>query len=271
MKILKDGVIQLNSEEANLASYISKIRSIPLLTAEEESSLIHDWCVNGDVKAAQKLVMAHMKIVLKIAMQYRSYGAALVDLVSEGALGLMHAVKKFKMDMNCKLATYAIWWIKASIQEFILRSWSLLKVSTSSLKKRLFYKNAKIKEKLNEAEITDSEFVNIRHVVSLNAPSSNSEDGTNEEIWNDSIACDIGTLVAREEESSTKLQMLKAGISHLSSREASIVEDRFLVEPALTLNDIATKHNISAERVRQIEKEALVKLKIFFAEKGMCS
>ncbi|AWD32851.1 RNA polymerase sigma factor RpoH [Candidatus Fokinia solitaria] len=271
MTVLKSSVVRLNSEEANLSAYISKIREIPLLTAEEESALIHDWCVNGDVQAAQKLVMAHMRMVLKIATQYKSYGISIMDLLSEGTLGLMHAVKKFKMDMHCKLATYAMWWIKASIQEFILRSWSLLKISTSSLKKRLFYKNTKIREKLSEAEITDSEFINVKHIVSLNAPSLNTENSTNEEIWNDSTTYDIDALLAHEEESSTKLQVLKTGLSQLSSREASIIEDRFLAEHTLTLNDVATKHNISAERVRQIEKEALVKLKAFFIAEEKCS
>lgn len=276
------------SDEYGLQQYLSKINKIPSLTKEEEFLLAKNYLENNNLDAAHKLVVSHLKLVAKIAMQYKRYGLPVRDLISEGNIGLMQGVKKYDPDLGFRLSTYAMCWIKAAIQEYVLKSWSLVKIGTTSAQKKLFFSLAKVKKKLvnvNTNSITDAEYndmakqlgVNINDVklmdvrlskkdISLNQSANSNDDEFTEEMI-DNVP-DVNTtqelLVINRQEANNKRNILKQAIvSVLNDREQKILYARKLSNPIVSLKDLAMQYNISTERVRQISDAAFNKVKKF--------
>lgn len=260
-----------------LLAYFEKIKSFPVLSEEEEQSLIIDFKQNNNLEAAHKLVVSHLRLAAKIAMTYRHYGLPLSDLISEANIGLMQAVKKFDLDKKVRLSTYAIWWIKAAINDFILRSWSLVKIGTVAAQKKLFYNLGRIKAKLGIYENKELEpsvvkqiatelVVDEKDVVEMNQRlggdtslnvTVNTDDDEREKI--DMLVDkrqNVETALACKQEAAYKHQILQRCLHQLPEREAYIITQRMLVETPKTLEDIGSEFNISRERVRQIEKKA---------------
>ena len=273
------------SPDGGLARYLQEIRKFPMLEAEEEYMLGKAWREHGDVDAAQKLVTSHLRLVAKIAMGYRGYGLPIGEVISEGSVGLMQAVKRFEPERGFRLATYAMWWIKASIQEYILRSWSLVKIGTTAAQKKLFFNLRRIKSRINAIEegdlhpdqvtsiatklgVPEIDVVNMNRRMSapdnsLNAPLR--VDGEGE--WQDWLvddALDQETVLAEREELDQRRGLLNGAMAHLNDRERDIIEERRLKETPATLEDLSQRYGISRERVRQIEARAFEKL-----QKGM--
>jgi RNA polymerase sigma-32 factor len=271
------------SGESGLSRYLNEIKRFPILSADEELLLAKDYLEKGKSEAAHKLVTSHLRLVAKIAMQYRGYGLPVADLISEGNLGLMKAVKKFDPQRGCRLSTYAMWWIKASVTEYILRSWSLVKMGTMSAQKKLFFSLRKAKRKLNiidaqtidpektaklaeqfsisEADITHLDRRITARDLSLNAPVSNSEEDSMEFI--DILEDDTPSpevLVARTQETEFRQKYLKDAMSQLSERERHIFTERRLKEDPITLEKLGEHYGISRERVRQLENRAYTKV-----------
>ena len=269
-------------EDDGLHSYMEKIKQFPVLTDEEEALLIQNFKEKGDLQAAQKLITSHLRLSLKIALTYRRYGLPVSDLISEANIGLMQAVKKFDTSKKVRLSTYAILWIKAALNDFVLRSWSLVKIGTVAAQKKLFYNLSKIKARLGLYENKELEpqvvkqiahelVVDERDVVemnqrlsgdsSLNTLVGNSDDESVEKI---DLLTDksqnIEGRLAQKQEANFKRKILMKGLSRLNEREQYIVKNRMLTEEPETLEDIGIKFNISRERVRQIEKRAFEKL-----------
>lgn len=269
-------------EDDGLHSYMEKIKQFPVLTDEEEALLIQNFKEKGDLQAAQKLITSHLRLSLKIALTYRRYGLPVSDLISEANIGLMQAVKKFDTSKKVRLSTYAILWIKAALNDFVLRSWSLVKIGTVAAQKKLFYNLSKIKARLGLYENKELEpqvvkqiahelVVDERDVVemnqrlsgdsSLNTLVGNSDDESVEKI---DLLTDksqnIEGRLAQKQEANFKRKILMEGLSRLNEREQYIVKNRMLTEEPETLEDIGIKFNISRERVRQIEKRAFEKL-----------
>src|SRR6478736_2538467 len=266
--------------EGNLTRYLQEIRKFPMLTPEEELSLSHRWRDNEDMEAAHKLVTSHLRLVAKIAMGYRGYGLPIGEVVSEGNVGLMQAVKRFEPDKGFRLATYAMWWIKASIQEYILRSWSLVKMGTTANQKKLFFNLRKAKSKisaLGEGDLRPDQVqqiatklgVNEQDVVdmnrrlggdaSLNTPLR--EDGEGE--WQDWLVDDSESQerrLADSEESDNRHQALREALTVLNPRERRIFEARRLADDPITLEQVSEEFGASRERVRQIEVRAFEKV-----------
>ncbi len=270
----------ISLQQTSLQKYLQEIYKIPLLTAEEETTLALKYQSEGDVKAAHSLVMSHLKLAAKIAITYRNYGLPMLDLISEANLGLMQAVKKFDISKGFRLSTYAMWWIKASLHEYILKSWSLVKIGTASVQKKLFYNLNKIKSKLGiydrslsqqevrmvaidlnvaEQDVMDME-QRLGGDVSLNVKVSDDDNSIQRQdlLVDDSFNSEQ-TLIQSEENRQMKL-MLNAAISELSQREAIIIRKRYLEEEPFTLEEIGNMLGISRERVRQIETKAYQKL-----------
>ncbi len=268
--------------EAGLNRYLSEIRKFPLLTPEEEYMLAKRFQEHQDPEAAAKLVTSHLRLVAKIAMRYRGYGLPVSELISEGNIGLMQGVKKFEPDRGFRLATYAMWWIKASMQEFILRSWSLVKMGTTAAQKKLFFNLRRMKSNLEAFEDGDLSPENVKkiatdlgvteaEVVSMNRRMANGGDTSlnvslNEEgegQWQDSLV-DGGPLqdeaYAETQERVVRRAMLVEAMESLNSREAHILTERRLVEEPKTLEELSQVHGVSRERVRQIEVRAFDKL-----------
>ena len=267
--------------EGNLSSYLTQIKKFPMLSTEEEYMLAKSWKNRGDLKAAQKLITSHLRLVAKIAMGYRGYGLPVNEMVSEGNIGLMHAVKKFEPEKGFRLATYAIWWIKASIQEYILRSWSLVKMGTTTAQKKLFFNLKKIKNQISASENGDltmehveeiSKRLNVKkdEVVSmnrrlsgkeksLNAPINN-EDGTEWQDWIVDSTINQEQNHSQNQELSIRKKLMNDTIKVLNLREKEILTARRLSEDVATLEDLSKKYKISRERVRQIETKAFEKL-----------
>ncbi len=268
--------------EAGLNRYLSEIRKFPLLAPEQEYMLAKRWQEHQDPEAAAKLVTSHLRLVAKIAMGYRGYGLPVAELISEGNIGLMQGVKKFDADRGFRLATYAMWWIRASIQEFILRSWSLVKIGTTANQKKLFFNLRRMKGKINAMEdgdmrpadvtkiattlgVTEGEVVSMNRRMamggdtSLNAPLR--EEGEGE--WQDWLT-DTGPLqdeiVAGEQEKSQRHTLLVDAMGDLNDREKHILTQRRLVDEPETLEELSQQYGISRERVRQIEVRAFDKL-----------
>ena len=267
--------------EGSLSSYLTQIKKFPMLSAEEEYMLAKSWRDRNDLKSAQKLITSHLRLVAKIAMGYRGYGLPVNEMVSEGNIGLMQAVKKFEPEKGFRLATYAMWWIKASIQEYILRSWSLVKMGTTSAQKKLFFNLKKIK---NQIAPNNSGDLNAKHVEeiskrlnvkkeevvtmnrrllgkekSLNAPIKE-EDGSE---WQDLIVddkTDQELKFSHKQEFSKRKQLMNDSINVLNKREKEILTARRLLEEVATLEDLSKKYKISRERIRQIETKAFEKL-----------
>lgn len=278
------------SHDGNLSRYLEEINAVPLLDKDEEYSLAKRWVDHGDVEAAHRLVTSHLRFVAKIAMGYRGYGLPVADLISEGNIGLMQAVKRFDPDKGFRLSTYAMWWIKASIQEYILRSWSLVKIGTSSAQKRLFFNLRKLKHKLNalsdaslshehvqqiardldvsEEDVVDMDARFTQHDQALNARIGGEDDGGE---YIDLLASPEPSqevaLVEREENSQRQLMLVKA-MEQLNPRELDIITKRRLQEPPATLEEISQAYDISRERVRQIEVRAMEKLQLAITEQA---
>lgn len=271
------------SGESGLSRYLNEIKRFPILSADEELLLAKNYLEQGESEAAHKLVTSHLRLVAKIAMQYRGYGLPVADLISEGNLGLMKAVKKFDPERGCRLSTYAMWWIKASVTEYILRSWSLVKMGTMSAQKKLFFSLRKAKRKLNiidaqtidpektaklaeqfsisEADITHLDRRITARDLSLNAPVSNSEEDSMEFI--DILEDDTPSpevLVARTQETEFRQKYLKDAMFQLSERERHIFTERRLKEDPITLEKLGEHYGISRERVRQLENRAYTKV-----------
>lgn len=269
------------SSEAGFQHYLRQINSIPSLTKEEEFMLAKNYLEQNDLAAAQRLVASHLKLVVKIALQYRNYGLPVTDLVSEGSLGLMQAVKKYDPDLGNRLSTYAMWWIKASIQEYVLKSWSLVKIGTTAAQKKLFFSLSKIKHKIRntygrEANQSDYEDiandlgVSIKEVadmtnrlsgpdMSLNNPIK--EDDNNEMM--DFLPEEAPThdlVIMNNELLANKKKILFEALGTLNEREAKILCARKLTDTPSTLDSLSIEYNISKERVRQIENRAFEKV-----------
>ena len=264
-----------------LSIYLAQIKKFPMLDAEEEYMLAKNWRENGNLKAAHKLVTSHLRLVAKIAMGYRGYGLPVNELISEGNLGLMQAVKKFDPDKGFRLATYAMWWIKAAIQEYVLRSWSLVKMGTTTAQKKLFFNLRKLKnqiapgqggdlkdEQVNEIskrlDVESYEVVNMNRRMmgqekSLNAPIKSGEtDEWQDWLVDDSL--DQELIVSQKQEYDDKRELLDSAMLTLNDREKEIIMARRLSEQPKTLEELSKKYKISRERIRQIETKAFEKL-----------
>ena len=268
------------SNEGGLAAYLTQIKKFPMLDAEEEYMLAKNWKSTGNIKSAEKLVTSHLRLVAKIAMKYRGYGLPLNEMISEGNVGLMQAVKKFEPDKGFRLATYAMWWIKASIQEYILRSWSLVKIGTTTAQKKLFFNLKKIKNQISpksEGDLKKEDVKNIAdrldvsedEVVSMNRRLSGKEHSLNARVgedgdqWQDWLVdkeMDQELKFAQKEEMKQRKDLLKDSIKILNQREKEILYSRRLSEEPSTLEDLSKKFKISRERIRQIENKAFEKL-----------
>ena len=267
--------------EGSLSNYLAQIKKFPMLSAEEEYMLAKSWRNRGDLKSAQKLVTSHLRLVAKMAMGYRGYGLPVSELVSEGNIGLMKAVKKFDPEKGFRLATYAMWWIKASMQEYILRSWSLVKMGTTTAQKKLFFNLKKLKNQLSTSTSGDlkpehvdeiSKKLNVKkeEVVSmnrrlygkeksLNAPIKN-EDGSEWQDWIVDNNLDQELKFSQEQEFNQRKKLMNDSIDILNPREKEILVARKLSENVATLEELSKKHKVSRERIRQIETKAFEKL-----------
>ena len=267
--------------EGSLSSYLTQIKKFPMLSAEEEYMLAKSWRDRGDLRSAHKLITSHLRLVAKIAMGYRGYGLPVSEMVSEGNIGLMQAVKKFEPEKGFRLATYAMWWIKASIQEYVLRSWSLVKMGTTTAQKKLFFNLKKIKNQISsgnngdlKAEHVDkiSKMLNVKkeEVVSMNRRLLGKEKSLNTPIkdesgveWQDWIVddkVDQELKLSHEQEFNQRKKLMDDSINILNPREKDILTSRRLSENVPTLEDLSKKYDISRERIRQIETKAFEKL-----------
>ena len=264
-----------------LSLYLTQIKKFPMLDAEEEYLLAKNWIDNGNLQSAHKLVTSHLRLVAKIAMGYRGYGLPVNELISEGNIGLMQAVKKFDPDKGFRLATYAMWWIKAAIQEYVLRSWSLVKMGTTTAQKKLFFNLKKIKNQIapgqdgdlkNEQvnEISKRLDVKSEEVINMNRRMMGQEKSLNDPIksgetdeWQDWLvddSLDQELIVSQKQEYDDKKELLKDALKILNTREKEIIDNRRLSENPKTLEELSKKYKISRERVRQIETKAFEKL-----------
>ena len=287
----KNALIPAISPEGNLSRYLEQIRQFPMLEASEEYELATSWKDRGDVEAAHKLVTSHLRLVAKIAMGYRGYGLPVADLISEGNLGMMHAVKKFEPEKGFRLATYAMWWIKAAIQEYILRSWSLVKIGTTSAQKKLFFNLRRLKNKIQDVDqghlqpeqittIAETLDVSEADVISMDQRmagrdhslnttiSSDGDQVTEWQDWLEDDTIDQETKFAEAEEFDARKNLMVQAMANLNPREQRIIEARRLAEPPLTLEELAGEFNVSRERVRQIEVRAFEKLSASVKEKA---
>ena len=268
------------SNEGGLGLYLEQIKKFPMLSPEEEYMLAKRWKKRGDLKSAQKLITSHLRLVAKIAMRYKGYGLPLNEMISEGNIGLMQAVKKFEPEKGFRLATYAMWWIKASIQEYILRSWSLVKIGTTTAQKKLFFNLKKLKNQIApkaEGDLKDEHVKNIANrlnvneeeVVSMNRRLSGKEHSLNSPIgedgdeWQDWLIdkeMDQELRFSQQEEMKQRKNLLQDSVKILNEREKDILYSRRLAEEPETLEDLSKKFKISRERIRQIENKAFEKL-----------
>ena len=268
--------------EASLNRYMTEIRKFPVLTAEQEYMLAKRFSEHGDTDAAAQLVTSHLRLVAKIAMGYRGYGLPVSELISEGNIGLMQGVKKFEPDRGFRLATYAMWWIKASIQEFILRSWSLVKIGTTAAQKKLFFNLRRMKKNLDAYEDADLKPADLRkiatdlgvseqEVINMNRRMMMGGDASlnvsmredSEGQWQDMLADDRplqDETVADAEEANYRRELLGEALASLNERERHILTDRRLIDDPKTLEELSQVYNVSRERVRQIEVRAFEKL-----------
>ena len=267
--------------EGNLNSYLQQIRKFPMLTQNEEFTLAKAWRDKGKVDSAHKLVTSHLRLVAKIAMGYRGYGLPLSELISEGNVGMMQAVKRFDPDRGFRLATYAMWWIRASIQEYILHSWSLVKMGTTASQKKLFFNLRKLKGQIKALEDGDMSPENVSKIAttlgvpeqdvvsmnrrlaapdhSLNAPVRADGDGEWQD-WLEDESANQETLLANSEELQKRRLLLTAAMKTLNERERHILQERRLKDDPTTLEELSKIYEISRERVRQIEVRAFEKL-----------
>ena len=264
-----------------LSIYLSQIKKFPMLDAEEEYMLAKNWRENGNLQSAHKLVTSHLRLVAKIAMGYRGYGLPVNELISEGNIGLMQAVKKFDPDKGFRLATYAMWWIKAAIQEYVLRSWSLVKMGTTTAQKKLFFNLKKLKNQIapgQEGDLKDEQVneiskrldVDSQEVINMNRRLMGQEKSLNDPIkfgeadeWQDWLvdeSLDQELVISQKQEYDDKKELLESAMKILNEREKEIIEARRLKENPITLEELSKKFKISRERIRQIETKAFEKL-----------
>ena len=285
------------SPEQGLSRYLSEIRKFPMLEPNEEFMLAKAWVDHGDRESAHRLVTSHLRLAAKIAMGYRGYGLPTAEVISEANVGLMQAVKRFDPDKGFRLATYAMWWIRASIQEYILRSWSLVKLGTTAAQKKLFFNLRKAKGKIGALEdgdmrpehvekiatdlgVTQDEVVSMNRRLSgggdssLNAPLKGDGEGSTE--WQDWLAddeADQASAYAETQELDARRELLLEAMGALNDRERNILTERRLKDEPVTLEDLSQVYNVSRERIRQIEVRAFEKLqkkmRDLAAEKGM--
>ena len=280
------------SSDTNIGRYLDQIRKFPMLEKDEEYMLAKAWHLKGDSKAAHKLVTSHLRLVAKIAMGYRGYGLPIADLIAEGNIGMMHAVKKFDPEKGFRLATYAMWWIKAAIQEFVLRSWSQVKLGTTASQKKLFFNLRKIKNKINAIEDGDMNLEQVEHIAkklnvsneevvdmnrrmtnhdqSLNAPIGKNEGESGE--WQDLLADerqDQEEQISYLQELNKKKKLMEESLNFLKDREKDIIVKRRLSENPKTLEDLSQEYNVSRERIRQIETRAFEKLQEIVKNKAI--
>ena len=283
--------LSLVSPDNNLGRYLDHIKKFPMLEAGEEYLLAKDWLEKQDTKAAHKLVTSHLRLVAKIAMGYRGYGLPIADLIAEGNIGMMHAVKKFDPEKGFRLATYAMWWIKAAIQEFVLRSWSQVKIGTTASQKKLFFNLRKIKGKINALEDGDLTPGQVNHIAttldvseddvvsmnrrmlggdhSLNSP-INRQDGEEAE-WQDMLTDERDnqeTQYVNHQEKNIRNKMMLEALDYLKPREKDIIIKRRLTENPKTLEDLSQEYKVSRERIRQIETRAFEKLQTIVKSKA---
>jgi RNA polymerase sigma-32 factor len=269
------------SGEAGLSRYLTEIRKFPMLEPQEEFMLAKRYAEHGDSAAAERLVTSHLRLVAKIAMGYRGYGLPIGEVISEGNVGLMQAVKRFEPDKGFRLATYAMWWIKAAIQEYILRSWSLVKMGTTANQKRLFFNLRKVKgqiQALEEGDLRPDQVAVIAEKLgvpaedvismnrrlggdtSLNAPIRAESEGGEWQDWLVDDSASQEDVLAESEELNARRTMLKGALGVLNERERRIFEARRLSEDPMTLEDLSGEFGVSRERVRQIEVRAFEKV-----------
>jgi RNA polymerase sigma-32 factor len=268
--------------ESGLSHYLEEIRRFPMLEPQEEYMLARSWREHGDREAAHKLVTSHLRLVAKIAMGYRGYGLPIGEVISEGNVGLMQAVKRFEPDKGFRLATYAMWWIRAAIQEYILRSWSLVKMGTTANQKKLFFNLRKAKSQISALEdgdlrpdqvktiakklgVTEDDVVSMNRRLSgdasLNAPLRSDEADSSE--WQDWLVDESASqesILAESEELDNRRAALKRAMAVLNDRERRIFEARKLAEEPITLEELSEEFGVSRERVRQIEVRAFEKV-----------
>jgi RNA polymerase sigma-32 factor len=272
----------ISDTEGSLNKYLQDIRKFPMLEPDEEFMLGKRWKEHGDTAAAHKLITSHLRLVAKIAMGYRGYGLPIGEVISEGNIGLMQAVKKFEPDKGFKLATYAMWWIKASIQEFVLRSWSLVKIGTTASQKKLFFNLRRIKGRIQAVEEGDLKPENVKYIAktlgveesdvvsmnrrmsgdsSLNSPLRSDADGDGEwQDWLVDAKDSQETILVENQESEMRNGLLTEALSKLNDREKRVIEARKLLDEPLTLDDLSKEFKVSRERIRQIEVRAFEKL-----------
>ena len=270
--------------EGNLSRYLEEIRKFPMLSAEDEYTLAKDWKDTGNVEAAHQLVTSHLRLVAKIAMGYRGYGLPMAELIAEGNLGMMHAVKRFEPEKGLRLSTYAMWWIKASIQEYILRSWSLVKIGTTAAQKKLFFNLRRLKGEIkaiedgdlnpeNVARIATELDVSEDEVISMNRRMAGGDHSLNAQVstegesaeWQDWLVDDRDTQdvqFAEAEEYDVRRKLMFEAMKDLNEREIAIIQARRLNDSPETLEDLSQRFGISRERVRQIEVRAFEKLQL---------
>ncbi|HBY27114.1 MAG TPA: RNA polymerase sigma factor RpoH [Bradyrhizobium sp.] len=272
---------RLPSLGTDLTTYLTEIRKFPILSQDEEATLGRRWRDRGDREAAYRLVTSHLRLVAKIAMRYRGYGLPIADVISEGNVGLMQAVRRFDPERGVRLSTYAMWWIKASIQEYILRSWSLVKMGTTANQKKLFFNLRKAKSKISALEegdlhpdqvkliakrlgVTDQDVVDMNRRLggdaSLNAPIRDDGEAGEWQDWLVDNSPNAEALMAESEEFDHRRQALNGAIGVLNPRERRIFEARRLADEPMTLEDLAAEFGVSRERVRQIEVRAFEKV-----------
>jgi RNA polymerase sigma-32 factor len=270
------------SPEGGLSRYLTEIRKFPMLGKEEEFMLAKRWREHQDFDSARQLVNSHLRLVAKIAMGYRGYGLPIEEVISEGNVGLMQAVKKFEPDRGFRLATYAMWWIRASIQEYILRSWSLVKMGTTAAQKKLFFNLRKAKSEISALDegdlhpdqvrqiatklgVLDEEVVSMNRRLSgpdasLNAPMRADSENEWQDWLADETAVSQETQLAEDEEKSIRMALLEEAMTELTDRERHILTERRLKDDPTTLEELAGEYGVSRERVRQIEVRAFEKL-----------
>ena len=283
--------LSLVSPDNNLGRYLDHIKKFPMLEAGEEYLLAKDWLEKQDTKAAHKLVTSHLRLVAKIAMGYRGYGLPIADLIAEGNIGMMHAVKKFDPEKGFRLATYAMWWIKAAIQEFVLRSWSQVKIGTTASQKKLFFNLRKIKGKINALEDGDLTPNQVNHiaktldvseddVISMNRRMLGGDHSLNSQInrqdgeeaeWQDMLTDERDnqeTQYVNHQEKSIRNKMMLEALEYLKPREKDIIIKRRLTENPKTLEHLSQEYKVSRERIRQIETRAFEKLQTVVKSKA---
>ena len=269
------------SSEGGLSRYLQEIRRFPMLEADEEFMLAKRYREYEDPEAAQKLITSHLRLVAKIAMGYRGYGLPVSEVISEGNVGLMHAVKRFEPDKGFRLATYAMWWIRAAIQEYVLRSWSLVKIGTTAAQKRLFFNLRRIKGQIaaldngslhpdqikqiaTSLHVSEDEVVAMNSRLtgdaSLNAPMRNDEGTTEWQDWLQDDTPNQEEMLGESQEKDDRMALLGDALNVLNERERMIFEARRLRDNPLTLEELAQEHNVSRERIRQIEVRAFEKV-----------